>query len=397
MNSLSNQIQPPPGKARRAERGPVRRWIADLHAWIGAFVGLFVILVGSTGIALGFAYELMRAETGGFDITGPSADDVPRIEQMIARAQDAAGPEFTPLGYVGPHGEIVNPAPMIYGLSAPPEAGGEEQVITFDPATGEATGSFLLHDTWTHWLIDLHYELLAGDLGAAFMATIALLIALLALAGLVLWWPLTRSAMAKPFSFGWRGNYVRKSFSLHSLVGFWLAIPILLWGISGVYWNEPSWFPAAITPQLEAPDEATIARLNHPSCVGAVTPKAAMSSALAAVPQSSVVEMHFTAPWQPYHAIQLDARGRDQLDGDTRAWVSATCPDRVEIERLRGSEATGPWLTALHSGRIFGAFRQLVITMVGISFIMIGVTGLILWWRRIAPQGRRSATDEDCG
>ena len=200
-------------------RGPVRRWIADLHGWIGAFVGLFVILVGSTGIALGFAYELMRAETGGFDVTGPSKDDVPPIALMIKRAQDAAGPEFIPLGYVGPHGEIVNPAPMIYGLSAAPEAGGEEQVVTFDPATGVATGTFLLYDTWTHWLIDLHYELLAGEIGVAIMAVIALLVALLAVAGLVLWWP-ARSAFAKPFSFSWRGDFVRKSFSLHSLVGF---------------------------------------------------------------------------------------------------------------------------------------------------------------------------------
>ena len=115
-----------------------------------------------------------------------------------------------------------------------------------------------------------------------------------------------------------------------------------------------------------------------------------MSSALAAMPRSSVVEMHFAAPWQPYDAVQLDSRGADQLDGDTLAWVSAACPDRVEVEQLRGTEATGPFLEALHSGRIFGAFRQLVIALVGVSFIVIGVTGLILWWRRIAPGRRKS-------
>ena len=100
--------------------------------------------------------------------------------------------------------------------------------------------------------------------------------------------------------------------------------------------------------------------------------------------------MHFAAPWQPYHAVQLDVRGADQLDGDTRAWVSATCPDRMAVERIRGAEATGPLLKGLHSGRIFGAFRQLVIALVGLSFIMIGVTGLILWWRRIAPRRRKA-------
>ena len=344
-----------------------------------------MILVGVTGIALGFAYELMRAETGGFDVSGPAAEGAPDIAQMVLRAEATAGPDFIPLGYIGPHGEIVNPAPMIYGLSATPEAGGEEQVVTFDPATGEATASFLLHNTWTHWIIDLHYELLAGDIGVAVMATIALLVAALALAGLILWWPATRSAFAKPFSFSWRGNYVRKAFSLHSLVGFWLAIPVLLWGLSGAYWNKAEWFPAAMTPQLDAPSETVETRLASSDCDLDVTPQMAVEGALSKVPGASVVEMHFAAPWQPYHAVQLDAKGADSLDGDTRVWISASCPGLAELDTLEGSESTGPFLKAIHSGRVFGhgLLRQFIIALVGLAFVMIGVTGLILWWRRI--------------
>lgn len=377
---------------RRLSRVRVRGVIADLHAWIGAAVGIFMILIGATGMALGFAYELMRAETGGFEVSGPLPDGAPPVADYVEGAKNIAGPDFIPLGYLGPHAEIVNPAPMIFGLTAPPDAGGEGMVITIDPATGETTSAFLLYDTWTHWLIDLHFEMLGGSIGAAIMAVIALLLVALAIAGLILWWPIKRSALKKITSFSWRGNGFRKAFSLHSLCGFWLALPVLAWSLSGAYWSQPNWFPQAITPQLDAPPEEVRMSLEGANCAIDATPQDAVEIALSRFPGATVSEVDFAAPWQPWHAVHLDVNGGDPLDGDTRVWVAAACAETTASANLFGSEASGPFLKALHGGRIFGPLRQFIVAVVGLGFVLLGITGLMLWWHRLKDKYIRSST-----
>jgi len=87
-------------------------------------------------------------------------------------------------------------------------------------------------------LLELHDDLLGGETGRKVNGALALLVIVLALTGLVVWWPgitkWKRSLIVRR-GVGWR----RIVWDLHSMVGFWAAGFILLFGFSGVYLGNP--------------------------------------------------------------------------------------------------------------------------------------------------------------
>lgn len=379
-----------------AQRSPLRKINATLHAWVGAICAIFIILVTLSGMAIAFSGPLMHWETGAFPTvetsggTGRETPD-PELEKIIAAAQATAGETFLPIGYLGPNAEIATDIPMIYGMSAPPDAGGEVQIISINPQTKEAITSFYLDRTWTHLLIDFHYELLAGDVGEVIVAILGLILSTLALVGIYLWWPVRRGFWAKAKRYSLKGNWNSKSFSLHSFFGFWCALLIVIWGLTGTYWSKPDWGPAIIKPQTDILPKAVAEKMENAACDGTVSIGEATEIALATYPGTRVLEAEFAAPWQPYHTLYLSMTDDlDKRDGDRRVWVSSSCANMVHKEAVSGLGNVGAINNAIHSGETFGAMRQPVVLLVGLALLLLSITGLIVWFkqyfRRIGSQ-----------
>ncbi len=367
-----------------ANRSSFRKLNATLHAWIGAIVSIFVMAVTVSGMAIAFSAPLMHAETGAFpEQLGASLEPDPDLQEMIAAARTEAGESFLPVGYLGPRAEIATDIPMIYGMSAPPDAGGEVQIVSINPATGEAITSFFLDRTWTHLLIDFHYELLVEETGETVVAILGIILSLLALVGLYLWWPIHRGFWTKAKQLLLKGNWTSKSFSLHSFFGFWGALLIVIWGLTGTYWSKPDWGPSVIKPSTDVLPDAVAKKMEHASCDGTVSINQASQIALAAYPGTRVLEAEFATPWQPYHTIYLAAPGDlDKRDGDRRVWVSASCDNILHKEQVSGLGKVGAVNNTIHSGDIFGPLRQPMILIVGFALLLLSVTGLIIWFKR---------------
>ncbi len=326
----------------------------------------------------------MHLETGAFphvDRGDTSANS--NLIKMIAAAKSEAGKTFLPIGYLGPNAEIATDIPMIYGMSAPPDAGGEVQIVSINPETGEAITSFYLDRTWTHLLIDFHYELLAGETGATLVAMLGLLLSILALVGLYLWWPVQRGLWVKARQLTLKGNWNSKSFSLHSFFGFWCALLIVIWGLTGTYWSKPDWGPSIIKPDTDILPEAMARKMENASCNAHVSINQAAAIALKTYPGRRVLEAEFAAPWQPYHVIYLTtSQDLDKRDGDRRVWVSSSCADIIHKEKVSGLGKIGAVNNAVHSGEVFGSLRQPVIMIVGLALVLLSITGLIIGFKR---------------
>jgi uncharacterized iron-regulated membrane protein len=83
-------------------------------------------------------------------------------------------------------------------------------------------------------LIKLHDDLLAGPTGRKVNGIGALAVLVVALTGLVLWWPGAarwRRSLGVHRGVGWR----RFVWELHSMVGFWSAGFIVVFALSGIY------------------------------------------------------------------------------------------------------------------------------------------------------------------
>ena len=105
----------------------------------------------------------------------------------------------------------------------------------FDPYTGKDLGDVGTDEPkLLSWLVRLHDDLLAGQTGRLVNGAGALLFTILCLTGAVIWWP----GIARWWRslFVWRkAGWKRFNWDLHSALGFWMFLFVLMWGISGIY------------------------------------------------------------------------------------------------------------------------------------------------------------------
>lgn len=83
-------------------------------------------------------------------------------------------------------------------------------------------------------LIDIHTDFLAGDTGRIINGVGAIAVLLIALTGLVLWWPgraRWRRSLVLQRGVGWK----RFNWDLHSVIGFWSFGAIVVFALSGMY------------------------------------------------------------------------------------------------------------------------------------------------------------------
>lgn len=109
------------------------------------------------------------------------------------------------------------------------------------------------------WLADLHDNLLADHAGRLVNGVGAILVMVLAIAGLVLWWP-GRSSW-------WRRMSVRRgvggrrfTLDLHNMLGFWMFLLIFVWALGGIYFAFPEPFNA-LAESLQRGEEETASSL----------------------------------------------------------------------------------------------------------------------------------------
>jgi uncharacterized iron-regulated membrane protein len=93
------------------------------------------------------------------------------------------------------------------------------------------------------WLADLHDNLLAGHTGRLVNGAGAILIAVLAIAGFVLWWP-GRSNWWRRMSLRRGVGGRRFILDLHNMLGFWLFLFVIVWALGGIYFAFPDPFNA---------------------------------------------------------------------------------------------------------------------------------------------------------
>ncbi|WP_395342298.1 PepSY-associated TM helix domain-containing protein [Ningiella sp. W23] len=361
--------------------------IFHTHAWLGFICSLFLLAVAITGLAFAFSGPLLHLETGAFPSEKARADTSPvNITQHVESAKKATSPAFIPLGYIGGFAEVETPIEMLYGLSNAPEQGGEVQIVTFNPRTDAVIDSFYLDHTITHHIIDFHYTLLLGDIGLFVLAVVGILMAVMALLGLVMWWPQRVSALVltrKALKLNLTGTLRQINFSLHSIIGFWGAIFIVVWGLTGTFWSKPDWQPSWMLANTDHPPVEVLTLLETARCDATVTISEAVAIALGQFPNAAVIETEFPAPWQPYHVLYLsDGSNVDTKDGDIRVWVSASCIGVVHVEQNEGLHLVGAANNSVHAGTMFGMFRLPIIISVGVALIFLSVTGLVLWWKR---------------
>jgi uncharacterized iron-regulated membrane protein len=224
----------------------LRKAVFQVHLWSGIGFGLYLLVVSVTGSIVVYSNELYRAATRAPIVVAPSG---PRLnDDELKAAVTHVYPGYTVVSI----GSGQKPDQAV-SVTLSGSRGRKDRL--FNPYTGSDLGdSVPLSIHLVSKLLELHDDLLAGPTGRSVNGFGAVMLIVLALTGIVVWWPGIknwRRSLVLRRGVGWR----RFTWDLHGVIGFWLFAFILLFGLSGVYLGNPQFFQD-LADRLQPPTDA---------------------------------------------------------------------------------------------------------------------------------------------
>jgi uncharacterized iron-regulated membrane protein len=203
----------------------VRKLLFQIHLWTGITVCLYVAVISLSGSAIVLRRELEQPAKK--NLTVASAGRTPLTTEQIQQRAQLDYPLDEVLNVVDPQ----NPErPYAVVL----EIGKNRVERMFDPYTGEDLGDPQSPlDRVFDWFTDLHDNLLSGLTGRTLNGIGSSLLVLLAITGTVIWWPGIQN-WRRSTRIQWSARFARLNWDLHSAIGFWCYLFVLIWGISGI-------------------------------------------------------------------------------------------------------------------------------------------------------------------
>jgi uncharacterized iron-regulated membrane protein len=218
---------------RHPQKVWLRRALFQVHLWSGIAVGLYVFLISVTGSVVVYSNEIYRAATPKPIISTGAG---PRLtDQQVAQAAQRLYPDYRVMRI----GRARNPDQAVDVWLG---RGNDTRKRLFDPRSGADLGDSVPIGIWfISKLLDLHDNLLAGPTGRKVNGVGAVVVLALAVTGIVIWWPGTktwRRSLKVPRGVGSK----RLMWHLHSMIGFWSFAFLLIFGLSGIYLAIPQPF-----------------------------------------------------------------------------------------------------------------------------------------------------------
>jgi len=216
-----------------------RRALFQVHLWVGIGAGLYVLMISLSGSAIVFRREIARVLWKRPTITrsGP----LMTTEQLSAAAKKLY-PRQTVVSVTNDNPDRA----AIIELARTTNAGERRRERVFDPYTGKDLGAVAPDEpAFLSWLVSLHDDLLVEHTGRIINGIGAILLLALCVSGAVIWWQ-GSSKWTRGLLIRWTAGWPRFNWDLHSAVGFWMFLLVLMWAVTGSYLTFPNVWVAAI-------------------------------------------------------------------------------------------------------------------------------------------------------
>jgi uncharacterized iron-regulated membrane protein len=223
----------------------LRRALFQVHLWLGLALGLYVVVLSVTGSALVYRVELERYLQPPRPVFEP--DRTRLTQDELRQTAERLYPGWT-VTRIGTRVTRRNPVIEIWV-----ERDGEKLERVFNPYTGEDLGDAIPRNVrLLNQVAEFHFDLLLGETGEIVNAVASGVFTLLVCSGLVVWWPGIKH-WKRSLGVARGTSWMRVNWDLHSAIGIWAFLIMLLWGLSGVYLSYPDPF-AAFVDRISDPD-----------------------------------------------------------------------------------------------------------------------------------------------
>jgi uncharacterized iron-regulated membrane protein len=355
---------------------PWRKALLQVHLWAGFVVGLYVLAVSLSGSILVFHRELVNDTPA---LTASETTPTVDYDEIIAIATRAHQSErFEAIDLRTRRRRVISV--ILTGASG-------ERTVYVDSVTKEILRDVVTREAhpFVNFLLSLHTELLAGRTGAIANGIGGLSFFLLALTGMILWWP-GRRRWKRSLTVNWHANWARLNWDIHSAFGFWSVLFVAMWALTGAYFIWPQEVRNAVarlSPMPHFREQPSNWRPGDP----VLTANAFIAHAQERYPKSQLAYFYesldhaggvvkvFLSP-NPTQSLTLseDVVTFQPATGEVLSDISTSNLTRTERLSLA--------LYSIHYGDFAGLAGKFVWCVLGLIPSLLTLTGLIMWWNR---------------
>lgn len=217
----------------------LKKYIRLIHLWLGLMSGLVVFIVAITGAIWSFETEIS-------DLIYSHRKVQVQVKPFItiSEVKKIASPYLNKINNINFLGKDrcieVRQWERKNGII-------ENKYLYLNPYTGDILGKQLQGQSFFEVVLNLHMNLLLGEIGASIVKYATLIFLIIIISGLYLWWPKKRKGLKQRLTFDWKKTtkWKRKNFDLHSVLGFYALWITLFSVITALAWLFP-WMDKAI-------------------------------------------------------------------------------------------------------------------------------------------------------
>lgn len=352
-----------------------RGLLKSTHTWTGIVAGVFLAVLALTGSVIVFRGEIERS---ALPIGAPAGNPAHRVD-LDAAAREIG--RFRPGSHIHRIHLPAGPGdPYIFQIESS-EKGTER--IASDASSGRILGT--VQSGWVDWVVDLHRNILAGKPGRATVGAFGVVLFVLSASGLLIW--LTGARNWRAWSSAPRqGSTRRFHFELHRVSGLWAYSFLAVISFTGVGLAYPDTLRQVVQALTGKPANARTPK--------GIKAKSQLSfdeyleAGRNAMPDGIATEMRLPEAGKGPVDLRLSRSG-DLMSGGNHVYLNPATAAVVAIDRVVDRPIGARFLAALapiHYGEFGGIGTKIAWAVLGLTPMLLFVTGLIAWWRPPKPK-----------
>ncbi len=363
----------------------LRKVLLKLHLYISLWLGAFLVIAGLTGSLLVYGTELDKWLNADM-MTVAAGEKVRPLADLITIANQVSPIKSQPV-----HLQLPKQAEdaLIVRYQVPMPAGKNHHghnhhfyEVMINPYSGQVLGQRDRNDAFMTIILQLHFKLLAGEIGKLIMGITALMTLILTLSGLYLWWP-KLNKLKQALVIKRNASFTRFNFDLHKTIGFYTAIILFVVSLSGSYFNFPFLFKPAVnffSSVTEMPRD-----VKSTATGSAVRPESVLQQVTQRFPQAQIQRLSLPDNAKGSFMVSLRQANEIRHKGATMVWVDQYSGNILHVRdpnQFSGGDSFINLQLSLHNGEIFGTPGRILYIVAGFAPLLLMVTGIIHWLKK---------------
>jgi uncharacterized iron-regulated membrane protein len=358
-----------------------KKRIRQIHLWLGLLSGLVVFIIAITGAIWTFETEISDLVYSYRKVEIQNNKSI----ISIAEIKDKVKPylkKINNISYFGKDRSIeVREWNEINGKLI-------NNYVYLNPYTGEVLKVKINELIFFDVVLDLHMNLLLGDIGAEIVSYSTLIFLIMLISGIYLWWPKNKSGVKQRLKFDWKNTtrWRRKNFDLHSILGFYTCWIIIFATITGLAWSF-KWMDKTIYAIATLGEEyKDYSEINSESSIISPTKNNVDDSVL-----NQAIDL-YNIPFESwyYYFPQNETESISlYINPDAKTWYNSSIyyfDQRTgklllteSSESFNNGQSIRNMYYDIHIGKILGLPGQILVFFASLIVASLPITGFIIW------------------